>query len=379
MSVLTKPTTVRAISALVALMLAPVAAPARAEGPGPAYLVEPGEQPPNSVQMIDPNAAPASAPEATPEETATEDEGVYDSGYDVAPPQGSSVADNDPRAMSEFSPRLDPYGSWTSDPNYGKVWVPDSSVVGDGFSPYLTDGHWEQDASGSQTWMSDYPFGDVVFHYGRWVWISAGWAWIPGYLYAPAWVAWRIPTDGFGYYGWAPLPPSFVWVNQTPVGLPWRSSYYWVFCPSTFVHSPTPSSYVVRSPADAQTVAQHTRAYVPASPRRTQSAPPGAMAHASPPQQWAAGYRPLVRAQTRATAAPATMNGAVAPHVAAAMVGPRPVVVRQPPGAAVMHAATPMRVPVAAPHVVNANAPHVVNAGAPVRTYPAAFRGGVRR
>jgi hypothetical protein len=173
-----------------------------------------------------------------------------------------------------------------------------------------------------------------------------------------------VPTDGIGYYGWAPLPPSFVWVNQTAVGLPWRSSYYWVFCPSTFVHSPSPASYVVRSPAEAQTVALHTRAYVPASPRRTQSAPPGAMAHAPPRQQWAPGYRPLVRAQAHDAAAPAMMNASVAPHVAAAMARPRPAVARQPPGAAVMHAAMPMRAPVVAPHVVNA--------GAPVRTYPAA-------
>jgi hypothetical protein len=367
-----RPTVVRAVSALVTLLLPAIVVPAHAEGPGPAYLIEPGEQPPNSVPL----QPSGSAPEVAPEETPPEDDAAYGGVYDAAPapepvePSAPAVADDDPRALNEFSPRLDPYGSWTTDPSYGQVWVPDSSVVGSGFSPYLTDGHWTADAGGSQVWASDYPFGDIVFHYGRWVWINSGWGWIPGYRYAPAWVAWRIPTDGLGYYGWAPLPPSFVWVNQTPVGVPWRSSYYWVFCPGDFVHSASPASYVVKSPAEAQAVAVHTRAYVPASPRRTPSAAaPSAVARSAPRQQWAPGYRPLIRARTSVASTPATVNGSVAPHVAAAMARPRPAAVRPPPGAAVMQAAMPMRAPIVAPHVVNA---------APARAYPAAYRGGRR-
>jgi hypothetical protein len=367
-----RPTIVRAVPAIVTLVaLATFTVPARADGPGPAYLIEPGEQPPNAVTMQPPGSAPEVAPEETP---PPEDEGAYEGGYDAAPEavdtSAPPVADDDPRALSEFSPRLDPYGSWTTDPSYGQVWVPDSSVVGSGFSPYLTDGHWAADASGSQMWMSDYPFGDVVFHYGRWVWINSSWGWIPGYRYAAAWVAWRIPTDGLGYYGWAPLPPSFVWVNQAPVGVPWRSSYYWVFCPGNFVHSTSPASYVVRSPAEAQTVAAHTRAYVPASPRPTRPAAPTAVARSAPRQSWAPGYRPVIRARVNAAPAPGTMNASVAPHVATSIARPSPAAVRPPPGAAVMHAAMPMRAPVVAPHVVNA---------APARGYPAAFRGGTMR
>ncbi|HVW24849.1 MAG TPA: DUF6600 domain-containing protein [Polyangiaceae bacterium] len=380
MSVLTRSTTVRVISTLFAAAFAAVTAPARAEGPGPAYLIEPGEQPPNSVQM----EQSASPPDVAPEATAPEEQNAYE-GYEATiPPEAAAAvpaepapeaptaaaSDEDPRALSEFSPRLDPYGSWTNDPNYGQVWTPDSSIVGDGFSPYLTDGHWTVDSSGSQVWNSDYPFGDIVFHYGRWVWITSGWAWIPGYRYAPAWVAWRLPTDGLGYYGWAPLPPSFVWMNRSAVGLPWRSSYYWVFCPSDFVHSAAPASYVVRSPAEAQNIAAHTRAYVPASPRRTPAA--GAIAQSGAPRQnFAPGYRPVMSGRARVVAAaPTTANASVAPHMTAAVSRPRPAAVRPPPGATMMHAATPVRAPVAAPRITNTPPP---------RVYPAAFRGGVIR
>ena len=275
------------------------------------------------------------------------------------------MADDDPRALGEFGPRLDPYGAWTTDPSYGQVWTPDASIVGDGFSPYLTAGRWTVDASGSQVWSSDYPFGDIVFHYGRWVWITGGWGWVPGYRYAPAWVAWRLPTDASGFYGWAPLPPSFVWVNRAAVGLPWRGSYYWVFCQGAFVHNQTPSLYVVRSPAQAQGIAPHTRAYVPAAPRRstpTGQAPMGQVARA-PRQQWAPGYRPMTTERVR----PAAFDTGARP---AAFAAPRPVSMH-PPGAAVLHATVPAR--------VMAPPTRVVNGGAPLRAYPAAYRGGGRR
>jgi hypothetical protein len=362
MSLLSTIRPARGLGGAFALLIAAFALRARADGPGPAYLIEPGDAPENSVQMLDP--ADPSAPVDAPQDVgATEDESIYDAtpAPEPAPPEAPAVADDDPRALGEFGPRLDPYGSWATDPSYGQVWTPDPSITGDGFSPYLTGGHWAVDAGGSQVWVSDYPFGDVVFHYGRWVWATAGWAWVPGYRYAPAWVAWRLPTDASGYYGWAPLPPNFVWVNHAAVGLPWRSSYYWVFCQGAFVHNASPSQYVVRSPAEAQGIAPHTRAYVPATPRRAAPGPSqGQLAHAPrrAQQQWAPGYRPVTPARAR----PATL---VEAHAAAA-VRPRPAVPLRPlPGAAVMRA-TPVHV-TAPPRPVNAAVP------AP-RAYPAVYR-----
>jgi hypothetical protein len=43
-----------------------------------------------------------------------------------------------------------------------------------------------------------------TFHYGRWAPTVAGWAWIPGTVWGPAWVDWYW---GDGWVGWAPLGP----------------------------------------------------------------------------------------------------------------------------------------------------------------------------
>jgi hypothetical protein len=46
----------------------------------------------------------------------------------------------------------------------------------------------------------------MPYHYGTWVWESGyGWVWIPGTVWAPAWVTW---CYGDSYVGWAPIPPS---------------------------------------------------------------------------------------------------------------------------------------------------------------------------
>src|SRR5438034_167559 len=42
--------------------------------------------------------------------------------------------------------------------------------------------------------------------YGRWNWaVGVGWYWIPGAVWAPAWVSWRY---GAGYVSWCPLGPA---------------------------------------------------------------------------------------------------------------------------------------------------------------------------
>src|SRR5690349_2931534 len=114
------------------------------------------------------------------------------------PPAGTQVTDE-----SVFYDRLSPYGHWTYVTPYGQVWVP---AVGYGWRPYyygqwvLTDWGW--------TFVSDDPWGWAAYHYGRWNWaVGVGWYWIPGTLWAPAWVSWRY---GAGYVSWCPLGPSGV-------------------------------------------------------------------------------------------------------------------------------------------------------------------------
>src|SRR5439155_27197383 len=82
-------------------------------------------------------------------------------------------SDTDPSALSDFREPLAPYGAWVEDPSYGTVWVPDQAVVGADFAPYQTAGHWALDDNEEWIWVSDYDWGYVPFHYGRWVWVAS--------------------------------------------------------------------------------------------------------------------------------------------------------------------------------------------------------------
>jgi hypothetical protein len=100
-----------------------------------------------------------------------------------------------------FHQRLSRYGRWGRHARYGEVWRP---RVAAGWRPYTT-GHWVYTDYG-WTWAADEPWGWAPFHYGRWYHESGlGWGWVPGNVWAPAWVDWR---NGGGYVGWAALPPE---------------------------------------------------------------------------------------------------------------------------------------------------------------------------
>lgn len=111
--------------------------------------------------------------------------------------------------LDYFQAQLAPYGSWVTLPGYGPCWQPAALDVG--WRPYYDGGHWEYTDAGWY-WASDYPWGDIAFHYGRWAYTPTGWVWVPGYDYAPAWVFWR-HADADGYVGWAPLPFGAVLVG----------------------------------------------------------------------------------------------------------------------------------------------------------------------
>ncbi len=131
---------------------------------------------------------------------------TYDDGYD-------------PQAYTQFQTALAPYGSWDYDDSYGYVWTPAMSIVGAGFEPYASCGHWIRSEYG-WTWVSDWNWGWAPFHYGRWITRGARWSWVPGTMWGPAWVSWR---SGSGYVGWAPLPPRGIrlagWTGNRS---PWR-------------------------------------------------------------------------------------------------------------------------------------------------------------
>ncbi len=59
---------------------------------------------------------------------------------------------------------------------------------------------------------------ELTHHYGRWVYTPAmGWLWVPGRVWAPAWVEWREEDE---YVAWAPVPPSVYIVNNVIIAPP---------------------------------------------------------------------------------------------------------------------------------------------------------------
>lgn len=100
---------------------------------------------------------------------------------------------------------LDTHGTWAYHENYGRVWCPAVAIHDYKWRPYCDGGRWIWSPDGWY-WQSDYEWGRVAFHYGRWVFANPmGWVWVPGYEWAPAWVVWR---ESESYCGWAPMPPE---------------------------------------------------------------------------------------------------------------------------------------------------------------------------
>ena len=109
--------------------------------------------------------------------------------------------------LEYFRDQLTPYGQWVEVPGAGLCWQP---AVPAGWRPYYDGGHWVYTDEGWY-WQSEYPWGDLAFHYGRWSYNPAfGWIWAPGFEYAPAWVVWRHTDE---YCGWAPLPIGALFVD----------------------------------------------------------------------------------------------------------------------------------------------------------------------
>jgi hypothetical protein len=137
----------------------------------------------------------------------------------VAPPPGAPPVAGPATVVTpgvnydSFHTQLAPYGTWVEEPGYGPCWRPTVAAFDLNWHPYGDEGHWVYTDEGWY-WQSDYPWGGVAFHYGRWFRDSVGWVWLPGYDYAPAWVSWR---RGDTYCGWAPLPPGAVF--RAGVGL----------------------------------------------------------------------------------------------------------------------------------------------------------------
>ena len=94
------------------------------------------------------------------------------------------------------------YGEWLWDEFYGYVWRPfvDNGMYPWGWRPYYA-GRWSS-SGGQMFWVPQEPWGWIPYHLGIWQWDKKlGWVWLPGSLFAPAWVDWEFY---FGHFGWRP-------------------------------------------------------------------------------------------------------------------------------------------------------------------------------
>lgn len=108
-------------------------------------------------------------------------------------------AEDLPDPVRPYAEDLARYGTWQTAPEYGMVWFPADVPVG--WYPYYY-GHWVASPYG-HLWVSYEPWGWVPYHYGRWEYVAGGgWFWIPGPVFAGAWVHWWV---GPSYVSWVPL------------------------------------------------------------------------------------------------------------------------------------------------------------------------------
>ncbi|HZU82423.1 MAG TPA: DUF6600 domain-containing protein [Polyangiaceae bacterium] len=291
----------------------------------PAMTQPPVPPPPAAPAYAEP--APAAEP-AAPEVVVGEDVEEQDPQEQVssdaqALQQEQAVDDADPSALTAFRTTLDPYGTWVEDPTYGSVWVPSEAAVGPDFAPYVTAGHWAY--GDDYVWVSDYAWGWAPFHYGRWAYVGGvGWEWIPGRVYAGAWVSWRYGWDDWAYVGWAPLAPTWCWRRGVAVGIGFAPAPY-AFVPSGDLFARSVGAHVIVG-ARAATIGAHTRAWAPpATATGRVIARPGVVAAGGPPPSMLRiPQSAVVRASVSARVPPAAggfaARGAVAQAAARASV-----------------------------------------------------------
>lgn len=111
---------------------------------------------------------------------------------------GFTTTRNLPAEIAYYGGVLDRHGDWQYEPVHGHVWYP---RVDHGWHPYSV-GRWSFVGNYGWVWIGAHRWAWPTHHYGRWGVSSRGYYWIPGRLWAPAWVSW---ASAPGYVGWSPL------------------------------------------------------------------------------------------------------------------------------------------------------------------------------
>lgn len=99
---------------------------------------------------------------------------------------------------------------WKPSPNLAVGVAAGEPVV---YRPYY-NGQWLHSDAGWYFKAASEP-EEITHHYGRWVYSpSLGWVWLPGRVWAPAWVEWREENE---YIAWSPIPPRSYIVNNVVI------------------------------------------------------------------------------------------------------------------------------------------------------------------
>ena len=163
---------------------------------------------------------PVTAPPPAPPMTRSSTPTAPPVGVNTPPPDNGTVPSDDTATQPPtqevnfdyFHDQLAPFGTWV---NVGGTmyWHPDQAITANpDWRPYYDMGQWVETDNGL-FWQSDYTWGDIPFHYGRWVLDPVrGWLWAPDYTWGPAWVFWR-HAEADTSIGWAPLPIGAVFVG----------------------------------------------------------------------------------------------------------------------------------------------------------------------
>jgi uncharacterized protein DUF6600 len=136
----------------------------------------------------------------------------FQSFYDELTPYGEWIMITKEEIDSELTKgEGQGYSSIGDDENFIYVWQP--SNAGKNWKPYV-NGKWEYTEQG-WIWVSEYNWGWGPYHYGRWMRFKEyGWVWMPGYVWSPAWVMWRVSDT---HVGWVPLSPRAKWSSESGI------------------------------------------------------------------------------------------------------------------------------------------------------------------
>ncbi|MDQ3019079.1 MAG: hypothetical protein M3R36_00685 [Bacteroidota bacterium] len=101
---------------------------------------------------------------------------------------------------------------WKPSPNLAVSASTDETVLTN-YKPYF-NGQWINTDKGWY-FLAPTPEEEIVHHYGRWVYNpELEWLWVPGRVWAPAWVEWR---ESPSLIGWAPIPAGVYISNNSLV------------------------------------------------------------------------------------------------------------------------------------------------------------------